>query len=120
MTGFFFGILDFWLEIPKFQSSKIPKFQNSEIPKFQNSKIPKKSSQFFGISIDNSLWEFWKFQKFDWIFLEFWIFGFLEFWNFGILEFRNFGFFGILEFWNPERLVLGGGVSIYMYIHILM
>ena len=40
MTGFF-GILEFWLEIPKFQSSKIPKFQNSKIPKFRNSKIPK-------------------------------------------------------------------------------
>ena len=29
----------------------------------------------------------------------------MEFWN-----------FGILEFWNIERLVLGGGVSIYIYI----
>ena len=112
-------------KIPKFQNSKIPKFRNSEIPKFQNSKIPKNSNQFFGIPIVNSLLEFWKFQKIDWIFLEFWNFEILDFWNFGILEFWNFGVsefwifwnFGILEFWNPERLVLGGGLA-YIYIYV--
>ena len=91
-----FGILELWNFGISNQKSKIPKNPVIflEIPKFQNSKIPKfqkKSSQFFGISIDNSLWEFWKFQKIDWIFLEFWNFGILEFWNFGILEFWNFG-----------------------------
>ena len=87
-------------KIPKFQNSKIPKFQNSEIPKFQNSKIPKKSSHFFGIPIVNSLWEFWKFQKIDWIF-----FGILEFWIFGILEFWNFQKNDWIFFWNFGLLV---------------
>ena len=87
-------------KIPNFQNSKIPKFQNSKIPEFQNSKIPKfpkNPVNFLEIPIVSSLLEFWNFQKIDWIFLEFW-------------NFR------ILEFWNIARLVLGGGVSIYIYI----
>ena len=86
---------------------EISKSQISKVPKFQNSKLPKKSSQFFGNSNSQfpfGILEFGNFQKIDWIF-----------WNFGIMEFWNFR---ILEFWNIARLVLGGGVSIYIYIYI--
>ena len=102
MTGFF-GILEFWLEIPKFQSSKIPKFpklqnsKNSKIPKFQKNPVNFLEFPKFQKGID--YWNSKKLIGFFWNFgiLEFWNFGISEFWNFGILEFWIFWNFGILE-----------------------